>query len=396
MGHSHSHQHGVAHIDPRDLRYRQIRKVTLVGSFVDLSLSIIKILGGLAASSQALIADGIHSLSDLFTDIIVLVAAKHSQHTADAEHPYGHGRIETLATVVLGVSLMGVAIGIAIDAVDRLFHIERLLQPTLLALWIGVISIVAKEAIYHYSMTVAKKFHSQMLKANAWHSRSDAISSVIVVIGVIGSQAGLNYLDAIAAIAVAMMIAKIGWELAFSSVRELIDTSLAPERVNLIEQSILNVNGVKSLHILRTRTMGGTALVDVHIQVEPALSVSEGHHISEEVRSRVMREVDEVTDVMVHIDPEDDEVEAPSEHLPLRDALLKEFRAAANHLPGLNQIQDQDITLHYLEGKIRIALVLPLTLLENEPLANRDRIQDQFDQISQQLTDVDRITVYYQ
>ncbi len=391
MGHSHAHPHPTK----GELRYKEIRKVTLIGSVVDLSLGVAKIIGGVIASSTALIADGVHSLSDLATDIIVIYAAKHSHRDADAEHPYGHGRFETLATVILGVALVAVAIGIGIDAVDRLFHIERQLHPSALAMYIAIVSIISKEAIYHYSMVIARKYRSEMLKANAWHSRSDAISSVIVLVGVIGSMAGLDYLDAIAAVGVAVMIAKIGWSLVWQSLRELIDTGLDPERVDLIRSSILEVQGVKALHILRTRRMGGDALVDVHIQVNPNLSVSEGHHISEQVRQRVIAEVDEVADVMVHIDPEDDETVAPSRHLPLRRDVLKRLKAAWSAIEGTSLIRDQDITLHYLEGKIRIDLVLPLSLLENEPLATRDRIAAQFAAVAAQLDDVDTISVCY-
>jgi len=394
MGHSHSHGHH--HLDPKAKRYKEIRNVTLIGSVVDLSLGVAKIFGGIVASSQALIADGVHSLSDLATDIIVLYAAKHAHREADEEHPYGHGRIETVATVILGVSLVAVAVGIGYDAVDRLFNVERLLQPTILALYIALVSVVAKEFIYHYSMRIARKFRSDMLKANAWHSRTDAISSIIVAIGVVGSMSGLDYLDAIAAVFVAVMIAKIGWDLVFSSLRELIDTGLDPERLELIRNKINEVHGVKALHVLRTRRMGGDALVDVHIQVEPNLSVSEGHHISESVRERVMKDVEEVSDVMVHIDPEDDEVVAPSKHLPLRQDVLKQLKAAWSGIEGTSLIRDRDITLHYLEGKLRIDLVLPLTLLENEPLVTRDRIASQFDDLVGQLADVDAIVVYYQ
>ena len=392
MAHSHSHHH----INPGELRYREIRKVTLIGSVVDLSLGVAKLAGGVFAHSQALIADGIHSLSDLVTDMIVLYAAKHSHREADAEHPYGHGRFETLATVILGVALIAVSAGIGLDAIDRLFNVERLWQPTELAIYIALVSIIAKEIIYHYSMVIARRFRSEMLKANAWHSRSDAISSVIVLIGVLGSMAGLTYLDAVAAVGVAVMIGKIGWDLTFQSLRELIDTGLDPDRVKLIRSSILEVQGVKALHVLRTRRMGGEALVDVHIQVNPNLSVSEGHHISEQVRERVIKDIDEVADVMVHIDPEDDEQVAPSIHLPLRRDVLKKLKAAWSAIEGTSLIRDQDITLHYLNGKIRIDLVLPLSLLENEPLATRDRIAAQFNQITSQLDNVEVISVYYQ
>ena len=390
MSHSHSQ---LGH--SRELRYKEVRRVTLIGSAVDLSLGVAKIVGGYVATSQALIADGVHSLSDLATDIIVLYAAKHSHREADEEHPYGHGRIETLATVVLGVALVLVSIGIGIDAIDRLFNVERLMQPTVLALYIALVSVIAKEFIYHFSMRIARKYRSEMLKANAWHSRTDAISSIIVVIGVIGSMAGLNYLDAIAAAGVAMMIAKIGWDLAFQSLRELIDTGLDPERVELIRNTIMDVNGVQALHVLRTRRMGGEALVDVHIQVSPNLSVSEGHHISEQVRDQLVRGIDEVSDVMVHIDPEDDEQVASSVGLPLRRDVLKQLKAGWSAIEGASLIRDEDITLHYLAGKIRIDLVLPLTLLENGPLATRDRIMSQFDRLVTELPDIDEIIVCY-
>jgi len=390
MSHSHS---TLGH--SRELRYKEVRRVTLIGSAVDLSLGIAKIGGGYVATSQALIADGVHSLSDLATDIIVLYAAKHSHREADEEHPYGHGRIETVATVALGIALVLVAIGIGIDAIDRLFNIERLMQPTVLALYIALVSVITKEFIYHFSMRIARKYRSEMLKANAWHSRTDAISSIIVVIGVIGSMAGLNYLDAIAAVGVAMMIAKIGWDLTFQSLRELIDTGLDPERVALIRNTIMDVNGVQALHVLRTRRMGGDALVDVHIQVNPNLSVSEGHHISEQVREQVVQSIDEVADVMVHIDPEDDEQVASTVGLPLRRDVLKQLKAGWSAIEGASLIRDEDITLHYLAGKIRIDLVLPLTLLENGPLAARDRIMSQFDRLTIDLPDIDEIVVYY-
>jgi cation diffusion facilitator family transporter len=394
MGHSHAHNPVTA--NPQEIRSREIRKVTLIGSAIDLLLGIAKIIGGTISSSQALIADGVHSLSDLATDVIVLYAMKHSAKEADEEHPYGHARIETLATVGLGIALIGIAIGIALDAIDRLFHIERLLNPGMLALLIAMLSVVSKEAIYHYSMVIARKYRSNLLKANAWHSRSDSISSVIVVIGVLGSMAGLNYLDAIAAVGVAFMIAKIGWDLSLHSLRELIDTGLEPERVEAIRKTILAVDGVQSLHVLRTRRMGSDALVDVHIQVNPRLSVSEGHHISETVRAQVIQEIDEVADVMVHIDPEDDEVVAKSMHLPLRQVILNRLKVEASAIEGMMAIRDEDITLHYLDGRIHISLALPFTILENDPAATRERIAAQFADVVERIDDVASIDICYQ
>jgi len=345
-------------------RYLEVRKVTVIGSVVDLVLGVAKLIAGWLAHSEALIADGIHSLSDLGTDIIVLYAAKHSHREADEDHPYGHGRIETLATVGLGIALIMVSFGIAYDAVRRMNMPELLLEPGVFALAIAFLSVVAKEAIYHYTMRAARKLRSNMLMANAWHSRSDAISSIVVVIGVGGAMLGYSYLDAVAAIAVSVMIAKIGFDLVRASTRELIDTALEPEVTEAIRKEIFSVDGVRALHMLRSRRSGGDALIDVHIQVDPRISVSEGHQIGDTVRRRLLERIDEVTDVTVHIDPEDDETESPCDQLPLRNKLIKRLQQQWADLEG---VEPEDVTLHYLDGQLQIDLLLPLSILQKHP-----------------------------
>lgn len=342
-------------------RFRETVRVTLIGSVVDLALGVLKIVVGFSAHSQALIADGLHSLSDLVTDAFVIYAAKHAHREADEDHPYGHGRIETVATVGLGIALIAVAIGLTVDAVDRLFQPATLWKPGIEAIYIATLSIVLKEAIYHYSMVIARKFKSDMLKANAWHSRSDAISSAIVVVGVAGAIAGLDYLDAIAAIGVAAMIGKIGWDLGWQSLRELVDTGLETERVALIEKTILGVTGVQALHMLRSRRLGGEAYIDVHIQVPPRLSVSEGHQISEAVRQELIGKIDEVSDVTVHIDPEDDETSIPCKGLPNRQAVEERLKLRLAEVPEADQIRN--LTIHYLNGKVELIITLPSSLL---------------------------------
>lgn len=357
----HHHHHHVEPVDPEVLsseRYRETRFVTLVGSAIDLALGIAKIIGGYLGSSAALIADGVHSLSDLATDVLVLFAAKHGSREADDTHPYGHGRIETLGTVVLGVALVAVSIGIGYDAVLRIMHPELLLHPGWLVLVIAVISIVSKEWIYHYTMRTADKYNSNLLRANAWHSRSDAISSVIVVIGVIGSMAGFDSLDAVAAIGVAIMVAKIGGELTWESTKELIDTAMEPEEIEQIQKSIESIPDVEALHMLRTRRMGSDGLVDVHVLVNPKISVSEGHRISDAVRAQIIRNVDSVADVMVHIDPEDDEVVAPCHGLPLRRDVINLLHKRWENVKTAQYIDET--VLHYLDGKIHVEVLLPL------------------------------------
>jgi cation diffusion facilitator family transporter len=288
---------------------------------------------------------------------MVLFAAKHGSKDADEAHPYGHGRFETLATVALGIALIAVATGIAWDAIERLFHPEELSQPGMWALVIAGLSVVSKEWIYHYTMRLARKLKSNMLRANAWHSRSDAISSIVVMIGVGGTMAGLDYLDSVAAVIVGAMVAKIGWDLVWQSVHELVDTALDPERVELIRQEVLSVGGVRELHMLRTRQVGGEALVDVHVIVDPQLSVSEGHYIGEKVRRRLIKEVEEVADVMVHVDPEDDEKMAPSLNLPNRAWIEEQLHQRWQGLKIASNIAR--LTLHYLNGKIEVEVCLP-------------------------------------
>ncbi|HHJ15481.1 MAG TPA: cation transporter [Gammaproteobacteria bacterium] len=374
----------------RDSRYREVRKVTLIGSVVDLLLGVAKIIVGWMAHSQALIADGLHSLSDLATDFVVLYAAKHSHREADRDHPYGHGRIETLATVGLGITLIIVAFGIGYDATRRMNEPDLLLAPGMLALGVAFISVISKEIIYQYTKNAALRLRSNMLMANAWHSRSDAISSIVVVIGVGGAMMGYPYLDAVAAIAVAVMIAKIGFDLVRDSTKELIDTALEPDVVEAIRKEIVNVDGVRALHMLRSRRSGGDALVDLHVQVDPCISVSEGHQIGDTVRRRLLQRIDEVTDVTVHIDPEDDEQESLSDKLPLRGDLVAELQRL---WADIDHVDAQDITLHYLCGKLQIDLTLPLAVLDKYPEPRK--LVEKIQQAAQQLPEVDAVNVCF-
>lgn len=350
----------VAHEGARhgDARYREAARVTIIGAVLDLVLGIAKLVVGFLAHSQALIADGVHSLSDLATDGMVLYAARHGSREPDTEHPYGHGRFETVATVGLAVALVLVAGGIAWDAAARLFHPDRLLHPGIPALIVAALSIAGKEWIYHYTMRVARRQRSDLLRANAWHSRTDAMSSVIVVVGVAGTMAGLDYLDAIAAVGVALMVAHIGWRLGWNAVKELVDTAVDERQVSELRERIMDVGGVRDLHLLRTRRAGGQVLVDVHVIVDGALSVSEGHHIGDMVRQRLLEEFEGVTDVTVHIDPEDDERHPGSSGLPARSEMVRRIR---RQLVGIDEAGGiERFTLHYLGGKVRVELLMRL------------------------------------
>lgn len=343
-------------------RYKELRKVTIIGAIADFFLGVAKLTVGWLANSQALVADGIHSFSDLATDAFVLYAAKHSNKEADAGHPYGHGRIETLATVVLGATLILVALGIAADAIMRLINANELLTPGALALFVAAVSIASKEWIYHYTIRAAKKYKSDLLRANAWHSRSDAVSSIVVLIGIGGAMLGYPLLDAVAAVVVAVMIAKVGSDLARSSSEELIDSALDEEETEKLQQIMLAVPGVRAVHELRTRTSAGDAFVDVHIQVDPKLSVSEGHQIGDSVRNALLNGSELVSDVTVHIDPEDDENEHLNAALPSRQSLIESLSECWPNVPvsELNNVR-----FHFLSGSVHAELILPISVLSN-------------------------------
>ena len=333
-------------------RYRHARRVTLIGAFINLFLGIIKTLGGIVFYSHALVADGIHSFADLFTDLMVVFASKFGSEEADTQHPYGHQRIETAATLLLSLFLIIAGGAIGWDAILALFSSVE--TPEKIAIAIAFISIVANEGLFHFTRAVGEKIKSDLLVVNAWHHRSDSLSSVVVAIGLLGTWFGFAHLDAVAAIIVAIMIIKMGWDYSWDSVKELIDTAVDAKIVNQIEHIICSVDGVSKMHQLRTRSMGGDVYIDVHVQVEPKISVSEGHHIAQNVHQTLIKKIEHVKDVTVHIDPEDDEEVCPSFHLPSRAIMEKKL---------LNDWQAQypqieDFIIHYLDGNMFIDVLL--------------------------------------
>jgi len=380
-------------MDNHSPRYLKIRFVTLIGALVNLFLAIIKMIVGYVGFSHALFVDGIHSLSDLLSDALVLYGAKQGDKNPDEDHPYGHARIETLITVLFGFILLMVGLGIIIDSIGRLSQQGITEIPSNLALLVALISVISKELLYQYTAHFAKTLKSSLLKANAWHHRSDAISSVVVLVGVAGSIYGIAYLDIVAAVIVAMMIAKIGWDLIYDGVNELVDKGLDTEELDRIKSLIETIPGVSEMHMLRSRQMGSSALVDVHIQVTPHVSVSEGHRISDEVSSRLVNEIEVVSQVLVHIDPENDEDYSSCSQLPLRDEVLsvlityiqqnsqeaKYQSLIKTVLELLKQNNSADLVLHYSNGKISVNIFLSfdkINLLEEvqqlEVILNKD------------------------
>ena len=371
-------------------RTKASQKITLIGAAVDFLLAIFKVIAGMLGNSGALIADGIHSFSDLLSDGVVLYAAKHANEEADEDHPYGHKRFETVATLGLAIILAIVGIGIIYDAIERLDN-PNVLSHSMLLFGVTVLSILSKELLFWVTIKVAKTYKSNMLKANAWHHRSDALSSVVVLVGIFGSLNGYPYLDGVAAIIVGLMVMAIAWELGLNATKELVDTSIDIEEVEKLRKAIGMISGVNSVHSLRTRKIGHAISADVHVQVDPFLSVSEGHIITISVE-RVAKEcLEDLHDVTVHIDPEDDETAAPCKHLPERAVALGILNKALfnNECDG----EIERIQLHYLDGKIHVDFFLPLSCIS--PDTSRNEILKKLTKMVSVLSDFGNIKVYF-
>ncbi|MFH2135927.1 MAG: cation diffusion facilitator family transporter [Pseudomonadota bacterium] len=354
--HAHSHDKAAAFEPTHPERFAAARKSTWVSLLVNLFLTLAQLIGGFFGKSQSLMADGLHSLSDLLADILVLFANRHGNKHADENHPYGHARIETAASLILGASLGAVGVALLISAGIRLQHPEHVQSVEVYTLWVALFTLAAKETLFRYMLAIAKRVRSQMLVANAWHARSDAASSLVVIVGISGNLLGYTFLDLIAAAVVGVMIAYMGYQFARDAMLELVDTGLEAEEVRAIRNTLKSVPGVLGLHDLRTRKMADNALVDAHVMVDPYISVSEGHYIAEAARAAVLNS-HHVMDVMVHIDPEDDVHSKPNAHTPQRHLLLVHLhKRLGQELPA-----DAHILLHYLSGKIEAELLLPAT-----------------------------------
>ncbi|MDT9002287.1 cation diffusion facilitator family transporter [Paucibacter sp. APW11] len=275
---------------------------TWVSVAVNLVLTTVQITVGLLAKSQGLVADGIHSLSDLVADFVVLVANHHSQKDADTDHPYGHQRFETAASLVLGALLLAVGLGMLWSAFLKLEQPETVAQVHAVALWVAAGALLAKELLFRYMLAVAKRIKSSMLVANAWHARSDAASSLVVGIGIAGNLAGYPILDPIAAAIVGFMVAKMGWEFGWDALHDLMDRAIDDAEVDAIRQTLQGTPGIQGVHDIRTRKMGDMIVVDAHIEVDATLSVEAGHDIAVEARKRVMQR-HRVLNLMTHVDP---------------------------------------------------------------------------------------------
>jgi cation diffusion facilitator family transporter len=275
---------------------------TWVSVAVHLGLTLTQIIAGVLSKSPGRIADGIHSLSDLVADFVVLLASHHSQKEADAQHPYGHHRFETAASLILGVLLLVVGLGMLWSAFLKLEQPETVPRVHLAAFWVACGALVAKESLFRYMLAAAKRVKSTMLVANAWHARSDAASSLVVAMGILGNLAGYPILDPIAAVIVGFMVTKMGWGFGWDALHDLMDRSIDEAEVAAIRATLEGTPGVIAVHDVRTRKMGDMIVVDAHLEVDAMLSVEAGHDIAVQARVRVMQR-HRVLNLMTHVDP---------------------------------------------------------------------------------------------
>ncbi|HEY1608939.1 MAG TPA: cation diffusion facilitator family transporter [Paraburkholderia sp.] len=328
--------------DPPD-KHQVARKTTSVSIALNSVLVVLQIAVGAFAHSQALIADGVHSCADLVSDFVVLLANRHSGAQPDEDHNYGHSRYETVASLFLGALLITVGVGMLWRAGIRVTHLDAIPAVHASALVVALLVLVSKEGLFRYMLREAQRVRSQMLIANAWHARSDAASSLVVALGIIGSLMGVRLLDPIAAAIVGFMVARMGWVFGWDALQDLSDRALDAEATADLRELLLATPGVLDVHELRTRKTGDLALVDAHILVDPLISVSEGHYIAESARSHVLADP-RVLDALIHVDPEDDmHVRSVAGLKPRADVGAKLRTAFGEH-----GVHVTAVTLHYL------------------------------------------------
>jgi len=330
------------------------QKTTWISVALNTILMVFQIVVGVVAHSQALVADGVHSLADLFSDFIVLTANRHSSAEPDDDHNYGHSRYETVASLLLGALLLAVGAGMLMRAGMRLTNFDQVPVVHASALVVALVVLVSKESLFRYMLHEAQRVRSAMLIANAWHARSDAASSLVVAIGITGSLFGLRVLDPIAAALVGFLIARMGWTFAWNALQDLTDRALDESESDVIRSALMTTPGVRDVHELRTRKMGDMALVDAHILVDPMISVSEGHYIAESARLKVLEHAG-VLDALIHVDPENDLLGRPAPGLPSREQLTH----AINLALAPYKLTVLSVNIHYLRHGIDMEVTLP-------------------------------------
>ena len=336
-------------------------RAIVIGMIANLLLSLFKFVGGILGNSVALVADAIHSLSDLVTDIIVLFTHRIGKMPQDEDHPYGHGRAETIGATVIGMLIIVTGIGVTYETWEAMG--EGFGQaPGLLAASAALFSILVNEGLFHYTRRVGEETNSPSLVANAWHHRSDAISSIAALIGIVGAWQGFAFMDPLAGAVVGCLIVKVGIDITRQGVRDLMDTALSDEHTKKIHAILSEIPEVLHFHDLRTRVIGGEFLIDVHILVDPEMTVTEGHRVAETARRNLIKTIRNIQDVLVHVDGEHD-AEVEGIYPVTRKELLEIARPLIAELAG--NISQPQIRVHHIKGKNMVDVFIKIGSNQN-------------------------------
>lgn len=290
-------------------RGKEAKRITMVGFFVNLILTMAKIAAGIIGKSSAMLADGVHSLSDFATDIVVIAFINVSGKNSDDSHKYGHGKFETFATLIISLVLAGVGVGIFINGTEKILSFvrgEAISQPGMIALWAALVSIVSKEVLFRYTIIVGKKINSPAVIANGWHHRSDAFSSLGTALGISGAiflGESWRILDPIAGIVVSFFILKVAFDLGMPSIKELLEASLPKEVIGEIEAIINSHPEIIRFHHLKTRKVGTVYAIDVHIKLSKEISFVKSHDIATEIEHSIKDKYGEGTHINIHTEP---------------------------------------------------------------------------------------------
>ncbi len=282
----------------------QIKKITIIGLILNTIIAIIKLVVGFWGNSQAVIADAVHSFSDSSTDLVVIFGVKYWTAPPDASHPYGHKKIESGLTIVIGIILFFTALGLGYHAIESLINFQER-NVKIISLVGPILSLIFKEILFHKSYKIGVKYNSSAVKANAWHHRTDALSSIPVLIAVVASiiNPKLSYLDEIGAIVVAIFIIKLAVDIISKNFNELIDSAVEAEEMKLIQDILSRNPEVLGYHKVRSRKLGSSVFLDLHLEVDGELTVTKGHDIATKVKHSLINECPKIIDVVVHIEP---------------------------------------------------------------------------------------------
>jgi cation diffusion facilitator family transporter len=331
-------------------------KAIAIGAAANLFLSLIKFIGGVFGHSIALIADSIHSLSDLVTDVVVYFSYGVGQLPPDKNHPYGHGRAETIGVTVVGLLIIITGIRVAYESWETINQIIDK-TPGAIAASIAILSIFIKEGLYHYTIKIGKASKSPSIIANAWHHRSDTISSIAALVGILGAWNGFLMMDHIAGGLVGLMVCKIGLDFFRKGFRDLMDTALNEEKTKKVLAILNEIPEVLHFHNLRSRTIGGEVLIDVHIQVDAEMTVTEGHQVAEVVRRNIIKAFNNVQDVLVHVDGEHD-AEIENLYHVTKKEITEIVNPIIESLSGVRS--DPKIRVHHINGEIIVDIFLQI------------------------------------